>query len=42
VAAVASEQYHARRVLHEVEKLVDRWGEIEVIDRELTLHYPEA
>jgi len=26
VAAVASEQYHARRVLHEVEKLVDRWG----------------
>jgi uncharacterized protein len=21
---------------------VDRWGEIEVIDRELTLHYPEA
>ena len=42
VAAVAGEQYHARRVLREVEKLVDRWGEIEVIDRELTLHYPEA
>src|ERR687898_2849809 len=42
VAAVAGEQYHARRVLHEVEKLVDRWGEVELIDRELTLHYPEA
>ena len=42
VAAVAGEQYHARRVLHEVEKLVDRWGEVELIERELTLHYPEA
>ena len=42
VAAVGSDQHHLRRVMHEVEKLVDRWGEIEVIDRELTLHYPEA
>ena len=42
VATVACEQYHARRVLHEVEKLVDRWGEVELIDSELTLHYPEA
>lgn len=42
VATVAGEQYHARRVLHEVEKLVDRWGEVELIDSELTLHYPEA
>lgn len=42
VAAVAGEHYHARRVLHEVEKLVDRWGEVELIDSELTLHYPEA
>ena len=30
-----------RKVLHEVERFVERWGEVEVIDRELTLHYPE-
>lgn len=42
VATVAGEQYHARRVLHEVEKLVERWTDVELIDRELSLHYPEA
>jgi uncharacterized protein YlxP (DUF503 family) len=41
VAAVSGGQYHARRVLHEVSKLVDRWAEVELIDSELTLHYPE-
>jgi uncharacterized protein YlxP (DUF503 family) len=41
VAAVAGEAYHARRVMHEVEKLVDRWAEVEVIDAELSLHDPE-
>ncbi|HET7236188.1 MAG TPA: DUF503 domain-containing protein [Actinomycetota bacterium] len=41
VAVVSGEQYHARKVLHEVEKLVERWAEVEVIDTELTLHYPE-
>ena len=41
VAVVSGERYHARRILHEVEKLVERWDEVEVIDRELTLHYPE-
>jgi uncharacterized protein YlxP (DUF503 family) len=41
VAAVAGEQYHARRVLHEVERLVERWTEVEVIGSEVTLHYPE-
>jgi uncharacterized protein YlxP (DUF503 family) len=40
-AAVSGEQYHARKVLHEVAKLVDRWTEVEVINSELTLHYPE-
>jgi hypothetical protein len=29
-------------VLHEVEKLVDRWAEVEMIDAELTLHFPEG
>jgi uncharacterized protein len=41
VAAVSGEQYHARKVLHEVSKLVDRWAEVELIDSQLTLHYPE-
>ena len=41
VAIASGEGYHAKRVLHEVEKLVDRWGEVELIDAELTLHYPD-
>ena len=42
VAVAAGESYHARRVLHEVEKLVDRWAEVELIDAETSLHYPDA
>jgi uncharacterized protein YlxP (DUF503 family) len=41
VAAVGADQHHLRRVLHEVEKLVDRWTEIDVIDRDLQLLWPE-
>ena len=41
VAVAAGEGYHAKRVLHEVERLVERWGEVELIDAELTLHYPD-
>ena len=41
VSAVASEAFHARRVLHEVERFVERFGRVEVIDADLTLHYPE-
>jgi uncharacterized protein YlxP (DUF503 family) len=41
VAVVSGEGYHARRVLHEVERLVERWGEVELIDAELTIHAPE-
>ena len=41
VAAVAEEEYHARRVLHEVERLVERWAEVEVIGTDVTVHYPE-
>ena len=41
VAAVGADQHHLRRVLHEVEKLVDRWGETEVIAAELQLLWPE-
>jgi len=41
VSAVAAEAFHARLVLHEVEKFVERFGRVEVIDADLTLHYPE-
>jgi uncharacterized protein len=41
VSAVAGEGYHLRRVMHEVEKFVDRWAEVEVIDAQLSLHDPD-
>ena len=41
VAAVGAEQHHLRRVMHQVEKAVDAWAEVEVIDRELELIRPE-
>ena len=41
VSAVAAEGYHLKRVMHEIEKFVDRWAEVEVIDAELSLRDPE-
>jgi uncharacterized protein len=41
VAAVGADQYHLRRVMHEIEKLVERWAEVEVIDTELQLLWPD-
>jgi uncharacterized protein YlxP (DUF503 family) len=41
VAAVDREQYHARKVMHEVERFVERWGEVEIIAADLELHWPE-
>jgi uncharacterized protein YlxP (DUF503 family) len=41
VAAVGHEEFHLRRVLHEVEKLVDRWADVEVIDSELSVLDPD-
>jgi uncharacterized protein len=41
VSAVAGDAYHVRRVMHEVEKFVDRWAEVEVIDADLTMHSPD-
>ena len=41
VAAVGADQHHLRRVMHEVEKLVERWGEVDVIDAQLQLVWPE-
>lgn len=42
VAAVGAEEYHLRKVMHEVEKLVDRWGEVELIDLERSVHHHEG
>jgi uncharacterized protein len=41
VAAVGADQYHLRRVMRSVEQRVDAWLEVEVIDRELQLLWPE-
>ena len=41
VAVASGEGYQARKVLHEIEKLVERWGEVELIDADVSLHYPE-
>jgi hypothetical protein len=41
VAVAAGEGHHAKRVLHEVEKLVERWAEVELIDAELSIHHPD-
>jgi uncharacterized protein YlxP (DUF503 family) len=41
VAAVGAEQHHLRKVMHEIEKMVDGWIEVDVIDRDLRLVWPE-
>ncbi|GIV00205.1 MAG: hypothetical protein KatS3mg014_1820 [Actinomycetota bacterium] len=41
VSVVATDGYHAKRVLHEIERLVERWAEVEIIGTELSLHDPE-
>ncbi len=41
VAAVGGEQFHLRRVMHEVEKTVEAWGAVDTIDAELQLLWPE-
>ena len=41
VAAVGPDQHHLRRVMQSVGKRVDAWVEVEVIDRELRLWWPE-
>jgi len=41
VAVVGADQYHVRRVMQAIERRVDAWVEVEVIDRELQVLYPE-
>jgi len=35
VAIVGAETHHPRRMLHEAQKLVEAWGEVELIDAEV-------
>lgn len=41
VSSVAGEAYHLKRVMHEVERHVERWQEVEIIGVNLSLHGPE-
>jgi uncharacterized protein YlxP (DUF503 family) len=41
VAVVGADQYHLRRVMQAVGRRVDAWAEVEVIDRELQLLWPD-
>jgi uncharacterized protein YlxP (DUF503 family) len=41
VAIVGGQEYHLRKVMHEVEKFVDRWPDVELIAADLSVHYPE-
>lgn len=41
VAAVGAQEYHLRKVLSEVERFVDRWAAVEVLEAEVSVHYEE-
>ncbi|GIU96447.1 MAG: hypothetical protein KatS3mg013_0250 [Actinomycetota bacterium] len=42
VALVGGEGHHLRRVLHEVQRTVERWAEVEVLSVEVDLLAPES
>ena len=42
VAATGAEGFRVRRVMQQVERFVEAWGGVEVIEAELTLHHPDA
>jgi uncharacterized protein YlxP (DUF503 family) len=41
VSAVAGERFHVTKVIHEVERHVERFPGVELIDTAVTLHSPE-
>ena len=41
VAATGAEHFHVRKVMAEVERFVERWNDVELIDADLTVHAPE-
>ena len=42
VAATGAEGFHVRKVMQQVERFVEAWGGVELIESELTLHRPDA
>jgi uncharacterized protein YlxP (DUF503 family) len=42
VASTGAEGYHVRKVMQQVERFVEAWGGVEVIEAELTLHQPDG
>jgi uncharacterized protein len=41
VSAVAAEGYHLKKVMHEIERHVERWHQVEIIDVDMTMHGPD-
>lgn len=41
VAVVGAQEYHLRKVLHEIEQYVERWVEVELLEAEVSVHYEE-
>jgi uncharacterized protein YlxP (DUF503 family) len=41
VSSVAGEGYHLKRVMHEVERHIDTFPAVDVIDTQLSLHGPD-
>ncbi len=41
VAAAGRQAFHVRKVMHEVERFVERNPTVEIIQAELSLHHPE-
>jgi uncharacterized protein YlxP (DUF503 family) len=41
VSAVAGEGYHLKRVMHQVERHIETFPAVDLIDAELSLHGPE-
>ena len=38
---VGNQEYHLRKVLHEAQKLVERWDEVELITADITVMDPD-
>ena len=41
VSAVGAETYHLKKVMHEVERHVERFPGVELIDAEMSVHSPD-
>ena len=42
VAVTGAQGYHVKKVMHEVRRLIERSSEVEMIDADLSLYYPEG